>query len=424
MWGIRRGAAAVALLCSLGATGVATAGPVGAIPVGPTLAIQNTSSNIFGAGQGALYGLLVSNSAHSNSSETRPVTVTDTLPAGVRLDGVPKSFGWNCAATKGADLSCTAQPPSSGLAPGSSLPPLVIQLVVDVSDPLGSKITNTATANAPGASGSSESSTATVVAAVGYLVAMSENVEEENGAVLPFGQVGQFGALRGNVHLHGPIVGLAVRPDGQGDWLVASDGGVFSFGDNSFYGSLGDVHLAAPIVGMAALPSMGGYWLAGTDGGVFSFGRAHYLGGLGNVHLRAPIVGMAATPDGAGYWLVGADGGVFSFGTARYLGGLGKVHLAAPIVGISATPDGNGYWLVGADGGVFTFGDAKYYGSLPARSHQSAPVPTTAMAPVLDGLGYWLLQADGTVSRFGAAPFYGSAAPGQLDGFATVGIQP
>ena len=31
--------------------------------------------------------------------------------------------------------------------------------------------------------------------------------------------------------------------------LVASDGGVFSFGDASFYGSMGSVHLNAPVVG-------------------------------------------------------------------------------------------------------------------------------------------------------------------------------
>jgi hypothetical protein len=34
--------------------------------------------------------------------------------------------------------------------------------------------------------------------------------------------------------------------------LVASDGGVFSFGDASFYGSTGSIHLNQPVVGMAA----------------------------------------------------------------------------------------------------------------------------------------------------------------------------
>ena len=31
--------------------------------------------------------------------------------------------------------------------------------------------------------------------------------------------------------LNKPIVGMAATPTGKGYWLVASDGGVFSFGD-------------------------------------------------------------------------------------------------------------------------------------------------------------------------------------------------
>ena len=40
--------------------------------------------------------------------------------------------------------------------------------------------------------------------------------------------------------------------NGKGYWLVASDGGIFSFGDASFYGSTGAMSLNKPIVGMAA----------------------------------------------------------------------------------------------------------------------------------------------------------------------------
>ena len=39
----------------------------------------------------------------------------------------------------------------------------------------------------------------------------------------------------------------------RGYWLVASDGGIFSFGDAKFYGSMGAKHLNAGIVGMAGL---------------------------------------------------------------------------------------------------------------------------------------------------------------------------
>jgi len=45
-------------------------------------------------------------------------------------------------------------------------------------------------------------------------------------------------------------VGMAATPDGKGYWLVASDGGIFSFGDAGFFGSTGAIHLNRPIVGM------------------------------------------------------------------------------------------------------------------------------------------------------------------------------
>ena len=52
--------------------------------------------------------------------------------------------------------------------------------------------------------------------------------------------------------------------------MVASDGGVFSFGDAAFYGSTGAIHLNQAIVGMAATPDGGGYWLVASDGGIFT----------------------------------------------------------------------------------------------------------------------------------------------------------
>jgi len=92
---------------------------------------------------------------------------------------------------------------------------------------------------------------------------------------------------------------MAATPDGRGYWMVASDGGVFGFGDAPFFGSPGTVHLNRPIVGMAATPDGRGYWMVASDGGVFGFGDAPFFGSLGTVHLNRPIVGMAATPTAA-----------------------------------------------------------------------------------------------------------------------------
>jgi hypothetical protein len=83
------------------------------------------------------------------------------------------------------------------------------------------------------------------------------------------------------------------------------------------------------------LPSPG-YWEVASDGGVFSFGDANFYGSTGNLHLNKPIVGIASTPDGMGYWEVASDGGVFSFGDANFYGSTGNIHLNKPIVGIAS----------------------------------------------------------------------------------------
>ncbi|MDQ1500880.1 MAG: hypothetical protein QOI86_4220, partial [Actinomycetota bacterium] len=155
----------------------------------------------------------------------------------------------------------------------------------------------------------------------------------------------------------------ATLPGAGGYRLVASDGGVFSFGDAAFLGSTGGVRLNRPIVGMASTPSGRGYWLVASDGGVFSFGDAVFSGSTGDVRLNRPIVGMASTPSGRGYWLVASDGGIFSFGDGRFVGSTGDITLNKPIVGMGATQSGNGYWLVSSDGGIFAFGDAGFFGA-------------------------------------------------------------
>ena len=161
--------------------------------------------------------------------------------------------------------------------------------------------------------------------------------------------------------------------------LVASDGGVFAFGDATFEGSTGATRLNQPVVGMACTPSGNGYWLVASDGGVFAFGDATFQGSTGATSLNRPVVGMAATPSGNGYWLVASDGGVFAFGDATFQGSTGAIYLNKPVVAMDRSRTGNGYWLVAADGGVFAFGDAMFSGSTGATRLNSPMVGIAAI---------------------------------------------
>jgi len=62
---------------------------------------------------------------------------------------------------------------------------------------------------------------------------------------------------------------MTSTPSGHGYWMVASDGGIFTFGDATFHGSTGAQRLAAPIAGM--IPYGAGYTLIGQDGQTYPF---------------------------------------------------------------------------------------------------------------------------------------------------------
>ena len=76
------------------------------------------------------------------------------------------------------------------------------------------------------------------------------------------------------------------------------------------------------------------YYEVASDGGLFSFGDAQFYGSMGAKPLVAPIVSMATTPDGKGYYEVASDGGIFSFGDANFFGSMGGKPLDKPVVGI------------------------------------------------------------------------------------------
>ncbi len=234
-------------------------------------------------------------------------------------------------------------------------------------------------------------------------------VVASDGGIFSFGGAGFYGST-GGMRINKPVVGMAGTSDSLGYWEVAADGGIFAYGDAGFYGSTGNVSLNKPVVGMAATPDGRGYWLVASDGGIFAYGDAGFYGSTGNIMLNKPVVGMAATPDGHGYWLVAADGGIFAYGDAHFYGSTGNISLNQPIVGMASSADGHGYWFTAADGGVFAYGDAPYAGSLGNVPQKNPIVAITASDPNPSGSvpGYWFANSNGAVTAFGGATYWGS----------------
>ena len=221
-----------------------------------------------------------------------------------------------------------------------------------------------------------------------------------------------------------PVVGITPTSDLGGYWLVASDGGIFTFGDAGFFGSIPGLGFApagtgaakelnAPIVGMVPSSDGGGYFMVGSDGGVFAFGDAKFEGscpGIGGCSGAAVTVMPDAT--GNGYWLVTATGHIYTFGDAAYYGAPGPQRV--PVTSAVRTADGKGYWILFSNGVIAGYGDAGNFGS-PGGAF-GGQNPATAIFSTADGQGYWVASANGSVYTYGDAQFEGSMAGTTLNG--------
>ena len=247
-----------------------------------------------------------------------------------------------------------------------------------------------------------------------------------DGGIFNFGDSQFFGST-GSLHLQRPVVGISTAVKGSGSsgyWLVASDGGIFAF-NTGFYGSIpglglnpagsGLPHsLNAPVVGVVPSADGGGYFMVASDGGVFAFGDAHFSGSCPGVGGCAGAA-VAVLPDasGNGYWVITSTGNVYAFGNAAYYGGPGPQ--SSPITSAVASTSGLGYYLLDANGQVFAYGDALKAGGLSAGA-AGGPNPASAIFTTDDGMGYWIVTALGKVQPFGDAPFEGDMSATHLNG--------
>ncbi|PZS18053.1 MAG: hypothetical protein DLM54_08785 [Acidimicrobiales bacterium] len=137
-----------------------------------------------------------------------------------------------------------------------------------------------------------------------------------------------------------------------------------------------------------------------SDGGIFNFGDAAYYGSTGNLRLNKPVVGMAATPDGRGYWLAASDGGIFTFGDAPFRGSTGGIRLNQPIVGLAVAHSANPY-VPGARG---------YDISWPQCGSAYPPAPySVAVVGVNDGRAFTdnpCLASEANWARQGSPSLY------------------
>jgi hypothetical protein len=125
---------------------------------------------------------------------------------------------------------------------------------------------------------------------------------------------------------------------------VASDGGIFTFGDAAFYGSLGATPPASPVAAMVPSAGSDGYWLLEASGTVEPFGGAPMLAPSAGSPLlssaTSPMTSIASSGDDQGYVEVDRGGQVFSFGDAPYFGDVASTlpGYSGSVVGIAVSP--------------------------------------------------------------------------------------
>jgi hypothetical protein len=189
-----------------------------------------------------------------------------------------------------------------------------------------------------------------------------------------------------NLTSTGVIIGTP-QPDSQGTYNLTF------YVDDGFGGKVYQAFTL--IIGLTNVGGLG-YWMVASDGGIFSYGNAKFHGSEGGKKLNKPIVDFAATPGGKGYWEIASDGGIFAFGNAKFHGSEGGHPIASPMVSFGATSTGKGYWEVTAKGVVYPFGKAATYG------HPSSVTSTvTGFCPTSDDKGYYEVTKTGTVYHLG-----------------------
>ena len=186
------------------------------------------------------------------------------------------------------------------------------------------------------------------------------NILTTFGGIYSFGNAQYYGNLIDGGHpghagqfpsYPGPATALAYTPSGGGYVILNEGGGLYSFGDASghYYGNLidgGVPHQAnfpanpGKAVSVAFSASGNGYWILADNGAIYSFGDADYYGNLIDHAYPGHATSLTRSADGAGYQILTSEGGIYSFGDAvgQYYGNLLDHGYPTPGVAFSETP--------------------------------------------------------------------------------------
>ena len=194
------------------------------------------------------------------------------------------------------------------------------------------------------------------------------------------------------------VVSTIPTQTGQGAYVFTSAGRVLRTGDavvitdGQGRQDLSWIsQLNKPIVDARLTQSGSGYWMLAQDGGIFSFGDATFSGSVPQYAtsdwINEEIVSMAPDKDGVGYVIVAKSGKAWWFAhTARQqladvlYQAFGTRTLNAPIAAVMSRSCG-GYIMVASDGGVFAtpFSDCGFQGSLGSNPPNT---PIIALTPL------------------------------------------
>ncbi|GAC1332820.1 MAG: hypothetical protein NVSMB17_12410 [Candidatus Dormibacteria bacterium] len=215
-----------------------------------------------------------------------------------------------------------------------------------------------------------------------------------------------FGGLDRTTSLGDTWSFRAPPPPTHGYNMLTGPGGIYSFGDATYWGNLIDHGYPGPAVGLSEMPDGSGYHILTGAGGIYSFGTANgrYYGNLIDHGYPGPATALGVTNTGDGYAILTSGGGFYSFGDAqgRYYGNLIDHGYPGRAVSFAWTGSGRGYWILTDAGAIYSFGDAmtQYHGNLLDHGY---PGHAVSLARSAGGDGYLILTGEGGLYTFGDA---------------------